>query len=110
MQQRRSYCYERLECDVVPDPEVNAPWMDNLNDADEKSRGAILRKDKSAKDNGPMKQSYSRPTRRILDTNAQIVSRTVQSLIKAKKIRLPRKGFVVRMNRGKVIVERPEQN
>jgi hypothetical protein len=38
------------------------------------------------------------------DCNAQIVSQTVQSLLESKKLRLPRSGYVLRMEGGRVIV------
>jgi hypothetical protein len=48
------------------------------------------------------------PTRRILDPNATLVSRALQPLITAGKLRIPRGGYMLRCDRGRVIVERAD--
>ena len=44
----------------------------------------------------------------MLDANALLVSRTVQALMRSGKLRFPRSGFILRMNRGRLIVQRSE--
>ena len=38
------------------------------------------------------------------DQNAQLVSRTIQSVLISKNLRLPKRGYVLRMARGRLIV------
>lgn len=61
----------------------------------------------SAKTNSS-NRSYSKRTGAMLDANALLVSKTVQSLMRSGKLRFPRSGFILRMNRGRLIVQRSE--
>ena len=44
----------------------------------------------------------------IGDRHAQSVSETLQPLINAGKLRIPRGGYILRRGRGRVIIERPD--
>jgi hypothetical protein len=47
---------------------------------------------------------------KFIDRNAQVLSRAVQSLHQSGKLRLPRKGYLLRMTRGKLIVAPLDQS
>jgi hypothetical protein len=83
----------------------------NTNELDHGARkGNLLRRGpiKSSTKDGSGKRSYSQSAEAMLDANALLVSKTVQSLMRSGKLRFPRSGFLVRMNRGKIIVQRSE--
>jgi hypothetical protein len=63
---------------------------------------------KSSAKNGSANRSYSPRAASMLDANALLVSRTVQALMRSGKLRFPRSGFILRMNRGRLIVQRSE--
>ena len=83
----------------------------NTNELDHGAKkGNLLRRApiKSSTNDRSGKRSYSQRAAAMLDANALLVSKTVQSLMRSGKLRFPRSGFLLRMNRGKLIVQRSE--